>query len=283
MPIERLEYQEIDVNLIRRGSSQARQTKVNIEIVDLADSIKIQGLLEPIHLVEIEKNKIYELLDGQRRYLAFLFLAKNNPEKFLKIPSFVYKNTMEPWEKKTLSLQANLSQAPMKKLDKINAITMVYNNFENIKDTVNATGFSDGTVRKYVEIARLPEELKNAINNREISMKAALDAADLYDYEPNTSSNVNIKEMLNTAIEMQGLIGKQKNYIKEIKQQKPNMKISDIIKDVKSKKRIKHDILVSVESDTYTRIDTYSHRESINSIPLAAADLIHYGLDVNEI
>ena len=281
MPVERLKSRNISLDLIQRGASQARQTSVNVGIQDLANSIKMQGLMEPIHVVEIEGEKIYELIDGQRRYQAFLLLAQNNPGKFSKIPSFVYKNTMESWEKKTLSLHANLSQAPMQKLDKINAVTMVYGHFGNIKDTVQATGFSDSTIRRYVEIVRLPEQLKDAIQNENISLSTALDVADLYDYD--ASSNVNTDEMLEAAREMQKLAGKQKNYVKEIKRQQPSTKIPDIIKDVKTKKRTKHEIMVSIESDTYDRIDVYKEKKKINSIPMATVDLIHDGLDVNEV
>ena len=53
-------------------------------------------------------------------------------------------------------IQANLYQEPMQQIDKVNAVTVVYNHFGNIKDTVRATGFSDSTVRRYVSMARLP-------------------------------------------------------------------------------------------------------------------------------
>ena len=53
MTVKRIGYDEIDLDLIERGRSQARQEKVNVGIEDLALSIKVQGLMEPVHLVKM--------------------------------------------------------------------------------------------------------------------------------------------------------------------------------------------------------------------------------------
>ncbi len=282
MPVERIGYGETDLDMIKRGASQARQSNVNVGVNDLVISIKTQGLMEPVHLVEIEKDKIYELIDGQRRYQAFLILAEEVPAKFSKIPSFVYKNTMEPWEKKTFSLHANLSQAPMNKIDTINAVTVVYKHFGSIKKTVEATGFSDPTVRRYVRLARLPEPLVALIEDKTIRLNTALSVADLYKYDPNSDTQVDVDEMIEAAKEMQNFTEKHKKYIEEIKQQYPERKILSIITDTKSKKRSKHEITIEVETDTYEGIDSYKDKESIETIPLAAVELLRAGLDAQE-
>ena len=283
MVVEKIGLTDVDLNVIKRGPSQARQTNVAVEMDDLVSSIRVQGLMEPIHLVEIEKDKIYELIDGQRRFQAYSILRQSDPARFSKIPSFIYKNTMQDWEKKTLSLHANLLQAPMGRLDKINAVTRVYNHFGNMRDTAAATGFSEPTIRSYVKISRLPADLKSAIEKEGLSLQAALDAADMYGYDSHDPDAGKIHVMLESARVMQKLAGKQKKRVIEIKRNNPDMSVSDIIKSMASKPRITREIKVSVESDTYDRIDTYKDREKIASIPIAAVNLIEDGLKANEV
>ena len=124
---------------------------------------------------------------------------------------------MEDWEKKSFSLNANLTQAPMTDMDKINAVTAVYNHFGSVRNTVKATGLSDGTVRKYVKVARLPPLLKDAVESGEIKIAAALDATDMHDYNADDPGNTDTSVIVATAKEMQKLAGKQKKRVKERK------------------------------------------------------------------
>jgi len=267
---------------IRRSSAQARQSNVNVDMNELVDSIASQGLLEPIHVIEIEEGKLYELVDGQRRFQACSILHEKSPQEFTsKIPSIIYKNTMECWEKKTMSLHANLMQAPMANQDRVNAVTVVYENFGNIKDTVSATGFSESTIRRYVRASRLPESLKTAVKNHELSLTTALEAADLYAYDTDRPDDETATRMLDAAREMQKLAGKQKSRIKEIRRSNPEKPVHDIIADVKTKQRRENKITVTVESDTYARIGSYREREGIDTVQIAAADLIEDGLEAN--
>jgi len=282
MAVEKIGYEEVELEAIRRSSAQARQSNVNVGMDELVDSIASQGLLEPIHVIEVEKGKLYELVDGQRRFQAFSILHEKNPQKFSsKIPSIVYKNTMEGWEKKTMSLHANLMQAPMTNQDRINAVTVVYETFGSIKYTARLTGFSEYTIRKYVRASRLPENLKTAVKNRELSVTTALDAADLYSYDADSPDDETAAHMLDAAKEMQKLAGKQKSRIKEIRRSNPEKPVQDIIADVKTKQRTRNEITVTVESDTYARIGSYQKKEGIDTIQLAAADLVEDGLEAN--
>ena len=109
-----------------------------------------------------------------------------------------------------------------------------------------------------------------------------MDAVDLYGYDSNMP-DADINAMLDTAKAMQKLAGKQRKYVKETIQKYPDQKIPDIIESVKSKQHSAHEFTVTVESDTYERIDAFKKKERINTVPLAAVDLIHDGLDSNEV
>jgi ParB/RepB/Spo0J family partition protein len=283
MTIERMGYYEADLDTIERSAAQARQANVNKNLDDLALSIEVQGLMEPVLLVEIEKDRKYELIDGQRRFLAFSMLRKKNPQKFGKIPSFRYKNTMEEWEKKAISINANLTQQEMEEIDKVSAVTAVYNQFDSIKMTCQKTGMSESTIRRYVKFNRLPEDLKKAVEKGELKLSSAVESADLYAFDPTNKNNAPVKDMLETAREMEKLVGKQKKRVKELVKTEPDKPKLEIITEVKKTKRKTRPITIEVESDTYGRIDTYREKKEIDSVPLAAVELVEDGLKANDL
>ena len=284
MVVKKIGYREIDLDLIERAKSQARQEKVNVGIEELALSIKVQGLMEPVHLVQISNTEKYELIDGQRRFQAFVMLRDKNPGEFSKITGFCYEDTMEDWEKKSFSLNANLTQAPMTDMDKINAVTAVYNHFDSIRNTVKATGLSDYIVRKYVRVNRLPPPLKTAVENGQIKLTAALDAADMHDYDANDPNGADASVIVATAREMQKLAGKQKKRVKERKNEQPEKPVDEIIDEVKSVQRRTREITITIESDTYERVSLYKDKnDDVDTIPLAAAELVEEGLTANHL
>lgn len=278
-----LELRRVGLDAILRGSSQARQTGVDVGVTDLAASIKSQGLLEPIQLAETGEEGVYELLDGQRRFLAFTLLREKEPDQFSEIPSFVHPAEMEEWKKKTISLHANLSQVPMNKRDRINAMTVVFGRFGSVKKMAAATGLSQSTIRRYVEASRLPESMREAVLAGKLSMRVALYAADMHAYDPEDPDSVDPAKMLATATEMQPLTGKQKSYAMEMKSDEPDRPIREILDTVKSLDLEKHEIVISVESDTYSRIQLYREQNKIGTVEAATLDLVEAALAANEV
>ena len=283
MAIEKIGYYEANLDTIERSASQARQTNVNANLEDLLLSIQVQGLMEPVLLVEIVPDKKYELIDGQRRFQAYLSLQEKDPGKFSKIPSFKYKNTMEDWEKKAISINANLTQQPMDEIDRINGVTAVFNQFDSIKLTKQHTGLSEYTIRKYVKFNRLPKELKDAVEKGDLKVNSAIDAADLYDYDPDNTESFDTNDMFETAKEMQKLAAKQKHRVKQKKKADPTKPTREIIKEVKETKRTSKSITLEVESDTYGRLDSYKDKKELDSVESAVVDLIESGLDSNQL
>ena len=273
----------IPLNSICRGHIQARQTDMYAGVQDLADSILSWGLLDPIHVSRTEENGVYELLDGQRRFLAFSLLHERHPERFAEVPSFVHGAAMDDWEKKTLSIHANLLQMPMHRMDRVNAVTVVFKRFGSIKRTAEATGLSESTIRLYVEAARLPAALRDAVAKGTVSMKVALYAADMNAYDPDKHDNADDDEMLETAKEIQSLTGKQKQYAREMKKNEPGRPVREILADVRSVRRAVRDITISIESDTYSRIDLYRERAGLKTVESATLDLVEDGLATNEV
>lgn len=278
-----LALRRVDLDAILRGPSHARQTETDVGVTDLASSIESIGLLQPIRVAETGKEGVYELLDGQRRFLAFCLLRKKEPGRFSKIPSFVHPAEMEEWKKKTISLHANLSQAPMNKRDRINATTVVFERFGSVEKMAESTSLPRHAIRRYVEASRLPESLREAVLAGKLSIRAALDAADMHAYDPEDPGSVDPAEMLATATEMQSLTGKQKSYAREMKSDKPDRPIGEIFDTIRTLDLEKRDIVISAESDTYSRIQLYIEQNKIGTVEAATLDLVEDGLDANEV
>ena len=64
------EYLQIPLDSLEIGRGQARTREVYTGIAELADSIRKVGLLEPIVVCEGVQEGKYEILTGQRRFLA---------------------------------------------------------------------------------------------------------------------------------------------------------------------------------------------------------------------
>ena len=75
-------FEELPMSKVSIGSHQMRTRNTDAGIDELANSINKVGLLEPIVVIPSEKGK-YEIVTGQRRFLAFQHLGRE------KIPAMV--------------------------------------------------------------------------------------------------------------------------------------------------------------------------------------------------
>ena len=274
-------FREISIDDIDTTKTQARQTGIDKNIDKLASSIEIQGLFSPVLVVSLNENK-YELIAGQRRMKAYRdILSKKDPEKFSKIPAFIYADLQE-WEKKAISINENFNQEPMDENDKIAAVTACFNEFDNMKTTAEKTGISYDNVRKYVKYERLPQVLKEMKNSGEISLNTAIVTADLYGFDTSNTGNADIDDIKECAIELEKTTPKQKKHIKErrIETREPP---KTVIKEIKNKQESNRSITTEVASSTYVRIEKYRGKRELNSTALAASELIEEGLEKNYI
>lgn len=285
MPIKRIGYDQIDISpdVIDTTKAQARQTNINENVKELAQSIELQGLFSPVLLVKLSDTK-YELIAGQRRIKAHRdILSKKDPVKFGKIDAFLYENSMQEWEKKAISINENFNQVPMSEEDRIAAVTACYNEFNSIKITAEKTAMPISRVNKYVKYVRLPPVLKKLKDGGAISLKTALDTANLFDLDTSNLGDIPEEEVKACAIESEKLTTKQKKRVKEIKNKKPQEKIGTIINLVRERKEKRIEIKTEIMSDSYARVEVFKNKNKLKSIALAAEELIDDGLDSNKI
>jgi ParB/RepB/Spo0J family partition protein len=120
-------------------------------ISDLAQSIQSMGLLSPPSLRALPDNK-FEVVAGQRRVLACQKLGMTSIRAFVTDWS----------DDKALgaSLVENLQRADMHPLDKAKGLDELSRRLGSEREAAKSTGLSVQTVKKYVALLILPEDLR---------------------------------------------------------------------------------------------------------------------------
>ena len=168
-----LEYRELPLAdlLIDRG--QVRTRNVDREVDALAESIRRQGLLQPIVVCQAEQEGKWEILSGQRRYLAHKLLKRK------AINTAVLDTRVDEAEAKAISITENLVRRNLSGPELIDGITFLYNKYGNAKAVHEATGIPYPDVRQYVKYPRLSAGLKKLVEKGDVDLKVALGAQDL--------------------------------------------------------------------------------------------------------
>lgn len=97
-----------------------REASIN----ELAESIKKYGLLQPVVLIGKYENPPYELIVGQRRYLAHKMLDK-------KDILAIFTDVSNELDAKILSLTENMHRIELNHADKAQAIPELYLRYDN--------------------------------------------------------------------------------------------------------------------------------------------------------
>lgn len=123
-------------------------------ITELAKSIESNGLLQPPSIRGVGDGT-YEVVAGQRRVLACLRLGWTEIEAFVTDWS----------DDRALgaSLVENLQRADMDPLDKARGLDELAKRLGSEREAAKSTGLSIATVRKYLNLLRLPEDLRSQL------------------------------------------------------------------------------------------------------------------------
>ena len=109
----------LDVKKILPNRAQPRIEFKNEEIKELADSIKENGLLQPISVRRLSQNK-YELISGERRLRAFNYLNIN------KVPCIVLE--CDEGQSSIFALIENLQRSNLNALKRPKQYTSLWKN-----------------------------------------------------------------------------------------------------------------------------------------------------------
>jgi len=154
-------YFECDIDRIHPNPYQPRREFAEKEMADLADSIKTQGVLQPL-LVRESKGG-YELIAGERRLRAARKAGVN------KVPVILKEITNA--ELIEISIIENIQRENLNPMEEAEAYQRLMTEFELTQEKIaERVGKSRSAVANFLRINHLPDEIKTAIREQKLSM-----------------------------------------------------------------------------------------------------------------
>jgi ParB family chromosome partitioning protein len=162
----------IPLNRLNLWDGNVRKTGVNDGIGELAASISAHGLLQSLVVRKTKRKRSrYEIVAGQRRFLALQALAKDAIiANDFAVPCMLAADSVDASE---LSLAENVVRAPMHPADQFEAFRMLIDDGETVTDVAARFGVSELVVTKRMKLGRLSPVVIEAYRNGDIDLEAA--------------------------------------------------------------------------------------------------------------
>ena len=116
-----VDYKDMPLDSLTIGQAQVRTQDPGKDIEELAESIEVQGLLQPIIVCEAREPGKWEILTGQRRFLAHKMLNRKT------IAAAVLDSRVDAHEAKAISITENLIRRQLSGRELKDGITYLYN------------------------------------------------------------------------------------------------------------------------------------------------------------
>lgn len=260
------EVREIPLEDLVVGKGQVRVRDVAKEITELADSIRVVGLLEPIVVCPAEKAGKFEIITGQRRFLAHQELKRKT------ILAAILDQKVDETTAKVLSITENLIRRDLNTRDLIDACTALYKRYGSVKDVAEETGLPIGKVREYIKFDRLIPELRDLVDKGQVDVKTALRAQDA----ASTGGKTVAPEAVKFAKEMGTMSGAQQRRILKERVEKPTIPADELIEAAKTGEKIVQ-VLVTLGTEVHRSLQAFAKDQGTTQDD-AAATLIEEAL-----
>ena len=160
---DRASVTEIAVAQIKPNPHQPRTVFSGANLKELADSIKEQGLIQPI-IVKREKSGGYTLISGERRLRAAQSLGYQN------IPAVV-KTEVSPEQFAVWGLIENIQRDDLNAMEAARAYQKLVDDFKMTQeDLAKKVGKDRATVANSLRLLRLPKEVQELVEDDKLSM-----------------------------------------------------------------------------------------------------------------
>ena len=262
-----IEYREIPLGNLVIGKGQVRTRDTARDVEQLAESIDRQGLLQPIVVCEADQIGKWEILTGQRRFLAHRILQRET------ITAAILDEAVDEAEAKAISITENLIRRRLSGPELIDGITFLYNKYGTARAVHDATGIPYADVRTYVKYPRLMPALKKMVDDGEVDVKVALrsqDAVDVGAAPPNEEDAVKLAQ------EMKSMSDAQRRKLVKERQERPESTVDDAIERARTGSRITQ-VIVSLSQDAHVALQRYAKDQDVNQ-DAAAASIIEDAL-----
>lgn len=162
LPIEHETTQDVPLDRIVPNRYQPRQTFEQGELAQLAESVKRNGVLQPV-LVRRKADGLFELIAGERRYRAAKLAGLKS------IPAVVRNSSDE--QSMELALVENLQREDLNPIEEARAYYRLVNEFGLTQEALaQRFGKDRSSVANSLRLLSLPNEIKELVESLKISM-----------------------------------------------------------------------------------------------------------------
>ncbi|MEP1471335.1 MAG: ParB/RepB/Spo0J family partition protein [Halieaceae bacterium] len=152
----------LPVDLIQRGKYQPRRDIEPESLQELADSIKAQGVMQPIVVRSISDRK-YEIIAGERRWRASQLAG------LAEIPTLVREVSDEAAI--AMALIENIQREDLNPIEEAAALQRLQQEFELTQQEVaQAVGKSRSTVTNLLRLMTLQEDVRRLLEHGDLEM-----------------------------------------------------------------------------------------------------------------
>jgi len=176
-PLSDGELRQLPVDLLRRGKYQPRLDMRPESLEDLADSIRAQGVVQPIVVRPLggsPGSMKYEIIAGERRWRAAQMAG------LMEIPAVV--RDVPDQAAVAMSLIENIQRENLNPLEEARALERLIEEFEMThQQAAEAVGRSRTSVTNLLRLLDLCDEVKGMVEHRQLEMghaRALLAVAD---------------------------------------------------------------------------------------------------------
>jgi ParB family transcriptional regulator, chromosome partitioning protein len=159
------ELRQLTVDSIRRGKYQPRIRMRPEALQELADSIRVQGLVQPIVVrpVDDAAGAAYELIAGERRWRAAQMAGLD------KLPALI--KPIPDQAAAAMSLIENIQREDLNPLEQANAFHRLIADFDLTHQQVaDAVGRSRAAVSNYLRLLELAEPVRQLVDEGKLEM-----------------------------------------------------------------------------------------------------------------
>jgi ParB family chromosome partitioning protein len=152
----------VDADAVRPNPFQPRQHFDEEEIAGLADSIKAQGLLQP--LVLRKHNDTYQIVSGERRFRALLRLGSD------KIPGIIRAKIADR-EMLEMALVENIQREDLSEVEKASTYNKLLTECRiSHEELSKRVGKSRSAITNALRLLKLPRSVQEMIRDRRLGM-----------------------------------------------------------------------------------------------------------------
>jgi ParB family chromosome partitioning protein len=152
----------LSLDVIEPVKDQPRENFDDISLKELAESIRIHGIIQPITVRRIHA-KSYQIISGERRYRASKLAGLE------EVP--VYIRLADDQQMMEMALIENIQREDLNPIEIANTYGRLKKEF-NLSDEILAdrVGKQRSTVTNYLRLLKLHDDIQVAVKNQQISM-----------------------------------------------------------------------------------------------------------------